>query len=112
MAVRRNVVDSNDWANQRVPICSGGGKLELKFSVLKRNQRNQILLKMILIKIKRKPLNTNNNSFYIDVNGDAPYDPTKSLPQVKYSTTAAAVVTTTTTIRKLRAIIKIQGNRE
>ena len=46
------------------------------------------------------------------MNGDAPYDPTKSLPQVKYSTTAAAVVTTTTTIRKLRAIIKIQGNRE
>ena len=71
MAVRRNVVDSNDWANQRVPICSGGGKLELEIFRIKRNQRNQILLKMILIKIKRKPLNTNNNSFYIDVNGDA-----------------------------------------
>ena len=34
MAVRRNVVDSNDWANQRVPICSGGG-WNWKFSVLK-----------------------------------------------------------------------------
>ena len=67
---------------------------------------------MILIKIKRKPLNTNNNSFYIDVNGDALMILPKSLPQVKYSTTAAAVVTTTTTIRKLRAIIKIQGKQE
>ena len=39
MAVRRNVVDSNDWANQRVPICSGGGKLELEIFRIKKKPK-------------------------------------------------------------------------
>lgn len=78
MAVRRNVVDSNDWANQRVPICSGGGKLELEiFRIKKKPKKSNSTEDDTNKKSKEKPLNTNNNSFYIDVNGDAPYDPTK-----------------------------------
>lgn len=71
MALSQNLTDNNDWANQRVPILNGGGKLELEMFRAKNKSRKS----QSTNESKEKSLAT-NNSFYIDVNGDGPYDPT------------------------------------
>ena len=65
MAVRRNVVDSNDWANQRVPICSGGGKLELEIFRVKKKPKKSNSTEDDTNKNQKKTTEYHNNSFIL-----------------------------------------------
>ncbi len=67
MAVRRNVVDSNEVGESTNFICSGGGVgiRNTKWKI-KRNKEVSILRgQVLIIKIKEKPLNAISNSFIL-----------------------------------------------